>query len=124
MMSQQEQPYLSNYFSEISLFKLQKELVDKHSEGIDLARHILPFPKRQYEVLAFEPHGSLVDTKGNKISGFDSISRKQGLQVSLKNKVSGWDLLEANKNSGMLPLAWFGAVRMERKPLKYEDQHR
>ncbi|XP_064639525.1 mediator of RNA polymerase II transcription subunit 12-like protein isoform X2 [Lineus longissimus] len=104
--------------------KLKKEFGDRHSDGIDLARHILPFPKRQYEVLAFEAHGSLVDTKGNKVSGFDSISRKQGLQVSLKNKVSSWDLLEGNKNSGMLPLAWFGAVKLERKPLKYEDQHR
>ena len=39
--------------------------------------HLLPLPKRSYEVITVEPHGTLVDTKGNKIQGFDSIKRKQ-----------------------------------------------
>ena len=48
----------------------------------------------------------------------------QGLQVSGKQKVVPWDLLEGHKNPAPLSWSWFGAVRIERKPLKYEEQHR
>jgi len=41
-----------------------------------------------------------------------------------KESVSPWDILEGHKNAGPLNLSWFGAVRLERKPLKYEEQHR
>ena len=65
--------------------KLKKEMnfqrVDISSK---LTRQLLPMPKQQCEVIACEPMGSLVDTKGNKIVGFDSIDKKQGLQVSVK----------------------------------------
>ena len=56
---------------------MQKELGDKAFEATDKVRQILPLPKRYYEVITVEPHGTLVDTKGNKIQGFDSIKRKQ-----------------------------------------------
>nr|CAD7579899.1 unnamed protein product [Timema californicum] len=49
---------------------------------------------------------------------------KKGLQVAEKQRVSPWDLLEGHKNPAPLSWAWFGAVRMERKPLWYEDTHR
>lgn len=65
--------------------KFKKEInyqrVDKRSK---LLRQLLPMPKQQCTVIACEPQGSLVDTKGNKIVGFDSIDKKQGLQVSVK----------------------------------------
>jgi len=48
----------------------------------------------------------------------------QGLQIMKKESVSPWDILEGHKNAGPLNLSWFGAVRLERKPLKYEEQHR
>ncbi len=51
-------------------------------------------------------------------------SRAQGLQVSGKQKVAPWDLLEGHKNPAPLSWSWFGAVRLERRPLKYEEQHR
>lgn len=35
-----------------------------------------------------------------------------------------WDLLEGHKNPAPLSWAWFGAVKMERKPLAYEESHR
>ena len=55
---------------------------------------------------------------------FDCYCYLQGLQVASKQKVNPWDTLEANKNPAPLSWSWFGAVRMERKPLKYQEQHR
>ena len=55
------------------------------------------------------------------MSSFDNF---QGLQVSNKQKLPPWDLLEGHKQPAPLTWAWFGGVRIERKPLRYEDQHR
>ena len=41
-----------------------------------------------------------------------------------KQRVSVWDLLEGHKNPAPLSWAWFGAVKMERRPLAYEETHR
>uniref|UniRef100_A0A8C3X6K3 Mediator complex subunit 12L n=1 Tax=Catagonus wagneri TaxID=51154 RepID=A0A8C3X6K3_9CETA len=103
--------------------KLKKELGDKRSESIDKVRQLLPLPKQTCDIITCEPMGSLIDTKGNKIAGFDSIDKKQGLQVSTKQKVSPWDLFEGQKNPAPLSWAWFGTVRMDRKVVKYEEQH-
>ncbi|KAM4821379.1 mediator of RNA polymerase II transcription subunit 12-like protein [Thomomys bottae] len=103
--------------------KLKKELGDKRSESIDKVQQLLPLPKQTYDVITCEPMGSLIDTKGNKIAGFDSIDKKQGLQVSTKQKVSPWDLFEGQKNPAPLSWAWFGTVRVDRKVIKYEEQH-
>ncbi|XP_069582856.1 mediator of RNA polymerase II transcription subunit 12-like protein [Ranitomeya imitator] len=103
--------------------KLKKELGDKCSESIDKVRQLLPLPKQTRDVITCEPMGSLIDTKGNKIAGFDSIDKKQGLQVLTKQKVSSWDLFEGHKNPAPLSWAWFGTVRVDRKAIKYEEQH-
>ncbi|XP_011941340.1 PREDICTED: mediator of RNA polymerase II transcription subunit 12-like protein isoform X9 [Cercocebus atys] len=103
--------------------KLKKELGDKRSESIDKVRQLLPLPKQTCDVITCEPMGSLIDTKGNKIAGFDSIDKKQGLQVSTKQKVSPWDLFEGQKNPAPLSWAWFGTVRVDRRVIKYEEQH-
>uniref|UniRef100_A0A8C9FB77 Mediator complex subunit 12L n=1 Tax=Pavo cristatus TaxID=9049 RepID=A0A8C9FB77_PAVCR len=103
------------------LFK-QKELGDKRSDSIDKVRQLLPLPKQTCDIITCEPMGSLIDTKGNKIAGFDSIDKKQGLQVSTKQKVSPWDLFEGHKNPAPLSWAWFGTVRVDRKVIKYEEQ--
>ncbi|XP_033116793.1 mediator of RNA polymerase II transcription subunit 12-like protein [Anneissia japonica] len=103
--------------------KLRRELGDKNSDGIDKVRQLLPVPKKFVEVITCEPTGCVMDTRGNKITGFE-INKKQGLQVSTKQKVNPWDMLEANKNPAPLSWPWFGAVRMERKPLKYMEQYR
>uniref|UniRef100_A0A8C3PJG0 Mediator complex subunit 12L n=1 Tax=Calidris pygmaea TaxID=425635 RepID=A0A8C3PJG0_9CHAR len=102
--------------------KLKKELGDKRSESIDKVRQLLPLPKQTCDIITCEPMGSLIDTKGNKIAGFDSIDKKQGLQVSTKQKVSPWDLFEGHKNPAPLSWAWFGTVRVDRKVMKYEEQ--
>ncbi|NXU51187.1 MD12L protein, partial [Turnix velox] len=106
--------------------KLKKELGDKQSESIDKVRQLLPLPKQTCDIITCEPMGSLIDTKGNKIAGFDSIDKKQarlhGLQVSTKQKVSSWDLFEGHKNPAPLSWAWFGTVRVDRKVIKYEEQ--
>ncbi|NXL92328.1 MD12L protein, partial [Alectura lathami] len=104
--------------------KLKKELGDKRSESIDKVRQLLPLPKQTCDIVTCEPMGSLIDTKGNKIAGFDSIDKKQarGLQVSAKQKVSPWDLFEGHKNPAPLSWAWFGTVRVDRKVIKYEEQ--
>ncbi|XP_063967745.1 mediator of RNA polymerase II transcription subunit 12-like protein isoform X1 [Lytechinus pictus] len=104
--------------------KLKKEVGDKHSDGINLVRQLLPVPRKTIEVITCEPMGSLIDTKGNKITGFDSIDKKQGLQVSAKQKINPWDTLEILKNPAPLSWAWFGGIRMERKPLRYQEQYR
>ena len=39
-------------------------------------------------------------------------------------EISPWDILEGVKYGGPLMLSWFGAVRMKRKPLKYEEQRK
>ncbi|XP_060562886.1 mediator of RNA polymerase II transcription subunit 12-like protein [Ruditapes philippinarum] len=104
--------------------KLRKDLGDKIFEATDQVRQLLPLPKRYYEVVTVEPHGTLVDTKGNKITGFDSIKRKQGLQVGKIEMVSPWDVIESTKNPPPLSWTFFGAVKIEKKPLKYEEQHR
>ncbi|KAB0373953.1 hypothetical protein FD755_014209 [Muntiacus reevesi] len=103
--------------------KLKKELGDKRSESIDKVRQLLPLPKQTCDIITCEPMGSLIDTKGNKIAGFDSIDKKQGLQVSSKQKVSPWDLFEGQRNPAPLSWAWFGTVRVDRKVIKYEEQH-
>lgn len=38
--------------------------------------------------------------------------------------MSNWDVLEGMKNPAPLSWAWFGAVRLERRPLGCEDTHR
>jgi len=96
--------------------KLKKELGDKKSIGNDQLRKLLPIPKKQVEVITVDPHG----TRGHK----SADEKKHGLQVSTKQKLTAWDLLDGHKNPAPLTWAWFGAVRLERKPLIYEDQHR
>ena len=50
--------------------------------------------------------------QGNKIQGFESISKKSGLQVSNKYKISPWELIEGLKNPNNLCWQWFGAVKV------------
>ncbi|KAJ7420375.1 hypothetical protein WISP_48895 [Willisornis vidua] len=55
----------------------QKEPGDRRSEGINKVWQLLPLPRLACDMVACEPMGSLIDTKGNKIVGFDSIDKKQ-----------------------------------------------
>lgn len=59
--------------SKISSFPLpiQKELGDRQSESLEKVRQLLPLPKQTRDVITCEPQGSLIDTKGNKIAGFE-----------------------------------------------------
>ena len=72
------------------------------------------------EVIVTEPFGTVADAKGNKTRGLHS-DKKPGLQVCDKQKISPWDLLEGHKNPAPLSWSWFGAVKSERKSMKYED---
>lgn len=49
---------------------------------------------------------------------------EQGLQVCDSQRVSAWELLEGHKNPAPLSWAWFRAVRLERKPLTYQNAHK
>ncbi|KAJ8669737.1 hypothetical protein QAD02_000996 [Eretmocerus hayati] len=104
--------------------KLKKELGDKNSQSIQFVRQLLPLPKVTLEVITCEQVGCITDTKGNKIAGFNSIDKKQGLQVYNTQRVSAWELLEGHKNPAPLSWAWFRAVRLERKPLTYQNAHK
>lgn len=102
--------------------KLKKELNNERmGNGSQMAKKLLPIPKLQTEVIGCEPMGSLVDTKGNKIAGFDSIDKKQGLQVAEKQRLSPWEILEGHKNPAPLGWVWFGAFKIERKPMRTEE---
>ncbi|XP_062609383.1 mediator of RNA polymerase II transcription subunit 12-like protein isoform X4 [Saccostrea cucullata] len=101
--------------------KLRKELGDKQSDSIDKIRQLLPIPKRFFEVISCEAHGTQMDSKGNKYDGF---GKKEGFQVAKKEKISPWEVIEGYKNPPPLSWHFFGAVKQEKKPLKYEDQHR
>lgn len=59
--------------------KLKKELGDKKhsSQSLQIVRQLLPLPKVTMEVVTCEQVGSITDTKGNKITGFNSIDKKQ-----------------------------------------------
>uniref|UniRef100_A0A8C9TFQ7 Mediator complex subunit 12 n=1 Tax=Scleropages formosus TaxID=113540 RepID=A0A8C9TFQ7_SCLFO len=100
--------------------KLRKELGDRQSESLEKVRQLLPLPKQTRDVITCEPQGSLIDTKGNKIAGFE----KEGLQVSTKQKISPWDVFEGLKHSAPLSWGWFGTVRVDRKVAKFEEQQR
>nr|KAG5692294.1 hypothetical protein BaRGS_009504 [Batillaria attramentaria] len=126
---EQREGLLNSLMSQLEKFinntkEILKELGDKHTDATDRLRQLLPLPKRFYEVISVEPYGTLVDTKGNKITGFDSIAKKQGLQVGQKIKMSPWEVIEGHKNSAPISWAYFGAIRLEKKTLTYEDQHR
>lgn len=77
--------------------KLKKELGDRNNPSVKFVRQLLPLSKQTCEVsgrcymdcyvyrlnffsyikvIACESAGCLTDTKGNKISGFDSIDKK------------------------------------------------
>lgn len=82
----------------------------------------MPLGKQQCEIITCEQIGT--DVKGNKISTSLDSNDKQGLKVCDKQRVSAWDLLEGHKNPAPLSWSWFSAVRVERKPLWYEENHR
>ncbi|KAG9351320.1 hypothetical protein JZ751_022567 [Albula glossodonta] len=100
--------------------KLRKELGERQSESLEKVRQLLPLPKQTRDVITCEPQGSLIDTKGNKIAGFE----KEGLQVSTKQKISPWDVFEGLKHSAPLSWGWFGTVRVDRKVTKFEEHQR
>lgn len=60
---------------------LQKELGERQSDSLEKVRQLLPLPKQTRDVITCEPQGSLIDTKGNKIAGFDSIFKKEASSV-------------------------------------------
>uniref|UniRef100_A0A6I8P1J0 Mediator complex subunit 12 n=1 Tax=Ornithorhynchus anatinus TaxID=9258 RepID=A0A6I8P1J0_ORNAN len=104
--------------------KLRKELGERQSDSLEKVRQLLPLPKQTRDVITCEPQGSLIDTKGNKIAGFDSIFKKEGLQVSTKQRISPWDLFEGLKPSAPLSWGWFGTVRVDRRVARGEEQQR
>lgn len=60
---------------------LQKELGERQSDSLEKVRQLLPLPKQTRDVITCEPQGSLIDTKGNKIAGFDSIFKKEARSI-------------------------------------------
>ncbi|KAL1791698.1 Mediator of RNA polymerase II transcription subunit 12 [Sigmodon hispidus] len=61
--------------------KLQKDLGERQSDSLEKVHQLLPLPKQNRDVITCEPQGSLIDTKGNKIAGFDSIFKKEACSV-------------------------------------------
>ncbi|CAH0557477.1 unnamed protein product [Brassicogethes aeneus] len=103
--------------------KLKKEVGERSNASMLHIKQLLPLPRITTEVIAVESIGGITDSKGNKIS-FDNVDKKHELQVTDKQRVITWDILEGMKNPAPLSWSWFGAVRLERKPLACEDTHR
>lgn len=71
-------PYVFEFLNScLLLLCLQKELGERQSDSLEKVRQLLPLPKQTRDVITCEPQGSLIDTKGNKITGFDSIFKKE-----------------------------------------------
>ena len=99
--------------------KLKKEIGEKSNVSVKYLRQLLPIPKMMSSVIVTEPFG-LVTEKGNKVKGLNS-DKKPGMQVSEKQKLSPWDILEGHKTPAPLSWAWFGASKQERKNMRYEE---
>ncbi|ODN03528.1 Mediator of RNA polymerase II transcription subunit 12-like protein, partial [Orchesella cincta] len=104
--------------------KLKKELADRDSTSIKPLRQLLPFSKVQTDVLVTQATSMIIDSKGNRVPSFEFVDKKPGLQVWEKQRVSPWEIIECQRNPAPLSWAWFGAVKMERKNLRYEETHR
>ena len=53
----------------------------------------------------------------HKISYHQQVRKRTSVQY-----INAWDLLEESKNSGPLNLAMFGAVKIEKKPVRYIEE--
>lgn len=107
--------------------KFRKELGALEEKGfiqMKLINPLMPLARQMTEVITCEPMGSLVDTKGEKVENFYSIDKKKGLKVSELQEVSPWDLIEGHKNPSPLSWPWFGAIRLEQKPLRADENNR
>ena len=104
---------------------------DEYSKGLIL----LQLHYMSNHVSISRPHGPLVIQIETIIKNlnvwisFEVVKYKwfilsQGLQVSKKEKVSPWEIIEGYKNPPPLSWAFFCANKEEKKPLKYDDQHR
>lgn len=71
---------------------MQKELGDRQSESLEKVRQLLPLPKQTRDVITCEPQGSLIDTKGNKIAGFEKEVIPLYMFISLSHSDEVLDL--------------------------------
>lgn len=95
--------------------KIRKEVGDKASRTKRTVKQLLPTQRFPRQIVGVESN------EKSQYPGIDLIDRVPGLRATEKHKVNSWDLLEGNsKNPAPLSWAWFGAVRMERRQMKYE----
>lgn len=95
--------------------KVRKEIGEKASRTKQTVRQLLPIVRMPRHIIAVESN------EKSQYPGIDLIDRVPGLRATEKQKVNTWDLIEGNsKNPAPLSWAWFGAVKMERRPMKYE----
>lgn len=98
--------------------KVRKEIGEKASRTKQTVRQLLPIVRMPRHIIAVESN------EKSQYPGIDLIDRVPGLRATEKQKVNTWDLIEGNsKNPAPLSWAWFGAVKMERRPLKYEKSY-
>ncbi|EDO25821.1 predicted protein, partial [Nematostella vectensis] len=94
--------------------KLKRELAGKSPMDIIQCKQLLPLPSLSHNVYTVEPSTETSPAQTDM----------QGLQINGKQKISAWELMEGQKNPSPFAWAWFGAVRIERKPLRYEQEFR
>lgn len=98
--------------------KIRKEIGEKASRSKRVVRQLLPTLRMPRHIISVESN------EKSQYPGIDLIDRVPGLRAIDKQKVNTWDMLESNsKNPAPLSWAWFGAIKMERRPLKYERSY-
>lgn len=107
--------------------KLKREFAGKNPGDImQQCKQLLPLPSLSHSVFTVSPVSDTPGTSGQATDKLPSSGGTscQGLQITGKQRISAWDLMEGSKNPSPLSWAWFGAVRIERKPLRYEQDFR
>lgn len=95
--------------------KVRNQIGERASRTKQSVRQLLPIVRMPRHIIAVESN------EKSQYPGIDLIDRVPGLRATEKQKVNTWDLIEGNsKNPAPLSWAWFGAVKMERRPMKYE----
>ncbi|XP_046852491.1 mediator of RNA polymerase II transcription subunit 12-like protein isoform X2 [Xenia sp. Carnegie-2017] len=104
------------------LFKKMKRVLVENPRDIDNCKQLLPFPGRSIEVVTVEKRqqNDFSVVSESQPSTLENDETSEGLQVKGRQKISPWELIEGNKNPAPMLFSWFGAVRLERKPLPHE----
>jgi hypothetical protein len=92
--------------------KIKNDSYVSKSTCLTEIRQLFPLPQSTVDLATVKPPAWTQNALPEKI---------RGLRINEIKEVSPWEMIEG-RNSGPLNMMWFGAIKMERKPPKYEEQ--